>query len=97
MNPNENTGRWTQEEHERFLQGLELFGKKWTKATDQLTTPRSTARRLAAPAARYPPRFHFLPHLSLNFVPPSLNNLPARAFHGHQVAEVVRTRLVFLY
>lgn len=34
INPNENTGRWTQEEHERFLQGLELYGKKWTKVAE---------------------------------------------------------------
>eukprot|EP00619_Florenciella_sp_RCC1007_P012120 CAMPEP_0205904600 /NCGR_PEP_ID=MMETSP1325-20131115/824_1 /ASSEMBLY_ACC=CAM_ASM_000708 /TAXON_ID=236786 /ORGANISM="Florenciella sp., Strain RCC1007" /LENGTH=199 /DNA_ID=CAMNT_0053270403 /DNA_START=105 /DNA_END=701 /DNA_ORIENTATION=- len=38
MNPNENTGRWTQEEHERFLQGLELFGKKWTKVAEVVRT-----------------------------------------------------------
>jgi hypothetical protein len=22
-------GRWTQEEHEKFLEGLKLFGKDW--------------------------------------------------------------------
>ena len=38
MNPNENTGRWTQEEHERFLQGLEMFGKKWTKVAEVVRT-----------------------------------------------------------
>ena len=31
---NEKTGRWTDEEHTRFLHGLELFGKKWTKVAD---------------------------------------------------------------
>ena len=30
----EKTGRWTDEEHTRFLHGLELFGKKWTKVAD---------------------------------------------------------------
>ena len=31
---NENSGRWTQEEHERFLQGLDMYGKKWTKVAE---------------------------------------------------------------
>ena len=31
---NEKTGRWTDDEHTRFLHGLELFGKKWTKVAD---------------------------------------------------------------
>mmetsp|Transcript_21023 Transcript_21023/g.66039 ORF Transcript_21023/g.66039 Transcript_21023/m.66039 type:complete len:363 (+) Transcript_21023:190-1278(+) len=35
---NEKTGRWTDEEHTRFLQGLELFGKKWTKVADIVGT-----------------------------------------------------------
>lgn len=35
---NEKTGRWTEEEHTRFLQGLELFGKKWTKVADIVGT-----------------------------------------------------------
>ena len=30
----ENTGRWTDDEHARFLRGLELFGKKWSKVAD---------------------------------------------------------------
>ena len=30
----EKTGRWTNEEHTRFLRGLELFGKKWSKVAD---------------------------------------------------------------
>jgi len=34
----EKTGRWTDEEHTRFLHGLELFGKKWTKVADIVGT-----------------------------------------------------------
>ncbi|KAJ1457051.1 hypothetical protein M885DRAFT_438586 [Pelagophyceae sp. CCMP2097] len=34
----EKTGRWTDEEHSRFLQGLELYGKKWTKVADVVGT-----------------------------------------------------------
>mmetsp|Transcript_75628 Transcript_75628/g.215200 ORF Transcript_75628/g.215200 Transcript_75628/m.215200 type:complete len:425 (+) Transcript_75628:216-1490(+) len=68
MNPNENTGRWTQEEHERFLQGLELFGKKWTKVAEVVRTryrdgtaqtrvarpPRSCSRSCGSAAPRAP-------------------------------------------
>jgi len=30
----DNAGRWTNEEHGRFLRGLELYGKKWTKVAE---------------------------------------------------------------
>mmetsp|Transcript_12983 Transcript_12983/g.19432 ORF Transcript_12983/g.19432 Transcript_12983/m.19432 type:complete len:384 (-) Transcript_12983:1479-2630(-) len=36
--PLEKTGRWTEEEHTRFLHGLHLFGKKWTKVADIVGT-----------------------------------------------------------
>ena len=39
----ENTGRWTDEEHTRFLQGLERFGKKWTKVREVVGS-RTTAQ-----------------------------------------------------
>ena len=35
---NEKIGRWTEEEHNRFLRGLELYGKKWTKVADVVGT-----------------------------------------------------------
>ena len=34
----ENSGRWTQEEHERFLQGLDMYGKKWTKVAEVVSS-----------------------------------------------------------
>ena len=30
----DNAGRWTNEEHDRFLQGLDMYGKKWTKVAE---------------------------------------------------------------
>lgn len=37
------TGRWTESEHQRFLQGLNLFGRKWTKVAEVVGT-RSTSQ-----------------------------------------------------
>jgi len=34
----ENTGRWSDEEHTRFLHGLELFGRKYTKIAGHVGT-----------------------------------------------------------
>ena len=34
----ENTGRWGEEEHQLFLQGLELFGKGWKKIAGLIKT-----------------------------------------------------------
>lgn len=31
-------GRWTQDEHERFLQGMQLFGRSWSKVSDVVVT-----------------------------------------------------------
>ena len=36
--PTENTGRWSHEEHQRFLQGLDMYGKKWSKIADVVRT-----------------------------------------------------------
>ncbi len=30
----DNAGRWTNDEHERFMHGLDLYGKKWTKIAE---------------------------------------------------------------
>lgn len=32
------TGRWTDEEHERFLEGIELYSKDWKKVTAHVGT-----------------------------------------------------------
>jgi len=34
----ENTGRWTHEEHQLFLQGLKLHGKDWKKVSEMIET-----------------------------------------------------------
>ena len=34
----EKTGRWTKEEHEAFLVGLELYGKEWKKVAMKVKT-----------------------------------------------------------
>ncbi len=39
----DSSGRWTNEEHERFMQGLDLYGKKWTKVAEVVGT-RSTVQ-----------------------------------------------------
>jgi|FrelakmetLWP11LW_1041352.scaffolds.fasta_scaffold04614_4 hypothetical protein len=30
-NPSKSTGRWTKEEHFRFLEALKIYGKEWKK------------------------------------------------------------------
>ena len=44
----ENTGRWSDEEHTRFLHGLELFGKKWQKIADHVGTRTNVQARTHA-------------------------------------------------
>ena len=34
----EHTGRWTKEEHEAFLQGLQIYGKEWKKVAAKVRT-----------------------------------------------------------
>jgi SHAQKYF class myb-like DNA-binding protein len=41
-------GRWTQEEHERFLRGFELYGHKWRKVRDVVGTRTVTQVRTHA-------------------------------------------------
>jgi len=36
--PRENMGRWTQEEHELFLEGLKIHGKAWKKISEMVKT-----------------------------------------------------------
>jgi len=35
---NEHTGRWTKEEHEAFLSGLQMYGKEWKKVAARVKT-----------------------------------------------------------
>jgi SHAQKYF class myb-like DNA-binding protein len=39
----ESAGRWSNEEHDRFLRGLDIYGKKWTKVAEVVGT-RSTVQ-----------------------------------------------------
>jgi len=39
----ESAGRWSNEEHDRFLRGLDVYGKKWTKVAEVVGT-RSTVQ-----------------------------------------------------
>lgn len=41
-------GRWSQEEHERFLKGFELYGHKWRKVRDVVGTRTVTQVRTHA-------------------------------------------------
>ena len=36
------TGRWSKEEHEKFLQAIQLFGKDWKKVEQFVGTRSST-------------------------------------------------------
>ena len=38
MVPGKSAGRWTSEEHQKFLDALELFGKDWKKVESHLGT-----------------------------------------------------------
>ena len=39
------TGRWTREEHFRFLEALKLYGKEWKKVQKHVGTRSSTQAR----------------------------------------------------
>eukprot|EP00826_Nyctotherus_ovalis_P010882 TRINITY_DN12842_c0_g1_i21.p2 TRINITY_DN12842_c0_g1~~TRINITY_DN12842_c0_g1_i21.p2 ORF type:complete len:139 (+),score=50.25 TRINITY_DN12842_c0_g1_i21:475-891(+) len=39
------TGRWTKEEHKRFLEGLRLYGKNWKKVQAHVRTRSTTQVR----------------------------------------------------
>ena len=40
-----NTGRWTHEEHEKFLHALKMYGKEWKKVQEFVGTRSSTQAR----------------------------------------------------
>lgn len=40
--PAANTGRWTEEEHERFLEAMRIYGKDWDAIEDYVGTRDST-------------------------------------------------------
>jgi SHAQKYF class myb-like DNA-binding protein len=42
---NANQGRWTDEEHEKFLEALEIYGKNWNKVHRHVGTRTSAQTR----------------------------------------------------
>lgn len=42
---NKREGKWTEEEHALFVQGLRLYGKKWTKISALVKTRNNDAIR----------------------------------------------------
>lgn len=40
-----NSGRWTQEEHEKFLEALLMYGNEWRKVQNYISTRSSTQAR----------------------------------------------------
>lgn len=42
---NHNTGRWTNEEHQKFLEAIELYGRDWKKVQNYVGTRTSTQAR----------------------------------------------------
>lgn len=40
-----NTGRWTDEEHRKFMEGIQLFGKDWKKVQQYVGTRTSAQSR----------------------------------------------------
>lgn len=45
QNPNHREGKWSQEEHELFVEGLRLYGKKWTRISELVKTRANDAIR----------------------------------------------------
>ena len=44
-------GRWTQEEHQAFLEGLKVFGREWKKVADRI--PTRTSAQIRSHAQKY--------------------------------------------
>ena len=54
-------GRWTEDEHERFLQGLNLYGREWKKVAEKVQTRTPAQVRPPPPAPPQPPRSEATP------------------------------------
>ena len=37
-NPHLQTGRWSKEEHKRYIEALKMFGKDWKKVKEYVVT-----------------------------------------------------------
>lgn len=56
-----NTGRWTNDEHARFLQALDMFGKNWKRVEEYIGTRTSIQARSHAQKyfGKYFDRFNY--------------------------------------
>ena len=49
-------GRWTQEEHDKFIEGLKLFGKDWRRIEEHIGS--RTCSQIRSHAQKYFNRLH---------------------------------------
>ena len=88
------SGRWTKEEHEAFLHGLQIYGREWKKVAQQIPTRnsaqiRSHAQKYFAKLARDEQQ-QVTAAMALTSVPTSISysydNSPSRIIAGADIA-----------
>lgn len=51
LKPGQSAGRWTQQEHQAFLEGLKVFGREWKKVAQNI--PTRTSAQIRSHAQKY--------------------------------------------